>query len=134
MMTADKALHSLCRTTVVLSACGAEKPEGATSKIASEHLNQYDTPLGFDATASPTQVQLLSSFQKGAGLSKESFLAMSRLQERERNDSQNEVSRDTAMRASQKQRCWMLRLLLMIMIMVMMMMTRMMMLMMTKRQ
>ena len=69
-------------------------------------------------------------------MSKESFLAMSRLQERERNDSQNEVSRATAMRASQKKRGWMVRLLLMLIIMVTMtmMMRRIMMLMMTKRE
>ena len=104
MMTAGKALHSLCHSTVVLTACGAETPEGGTSKTASEHLNQYETPLGLDATASPTQVQLLSAFQKGVGLAKESFLAMSRLQERERNDSQTEVSRATAMAAAEEQR------------------------------
>ena len=39
---------------------GAEQPEGATSKIASQRLKQYQTPLGPDAPASPTQVQLLS--------------------------------------------------------------------------
>ena len=69
------------------TACGAEQPGGGTSKIAREQLNQYETPLGLDATASPTQVQLLTAFQTGVGLAKESFLAMSRLQERERNDS-----------------------------------------------
>ena len=57
---------------------GAEQPESATSKIASQRLKQYQTPLGLDATASPTQVQLLSAFQTGVGLAKESFLAMTR--------------------------------------------------------
>ena len=68
-----------------------------------EHLNQYETPLGLDATASPSQVQLLAAFQTGVSLAKESFLAMSRLQERERNDTQDEVSRATAMAAAEEQ-------------------------------
>ena len=85
------------------TACGAEQPEDGTSKSASEYLNQYETPLGLDATASPSQVQLLAAFQTGVSLAKESFLAMSRLQERERNDSQNAVSRATAMAGAEEQ-------------------------------
>ena len=109
---------------------GAEQPESATSKIASQRLKQYQTPLGPDAPASPTQVLSASSASHRAcctadyeaplffctwsssaaqpvrntfvavRLAKESFLAMTRLQERERNDSQNEDRGATATRAS----------------------------------
>ena len=85
------------------SACGAEHSGGGAAKIAREHLNQYEMALGLDATASPSQVQLLAAFQMGVDLAKESFLAMGRLQERERHDSQNEVSRATAMAAAEEQ-------------------------------
>jgi hypothetical protein len=67
-----------------------------------DYVNQFETPLGLDPTATPSYMQHLGAFQAQLNLTKDAFQAKQRVQARTSDDGTDSVSAATALGAAQE--------------------------------